>query len=71
MMEADWTKRDPVITRELEKLGRTGVPVYVLYPSDTQATPYILPQTLSNHVIQDYLTRLGEGATTDTVHVTK
>ena len=27
---ADWTRRDPLITAELRKLGRAGVPVYVL-----------------------------------------
>ncbi|OYT90942.1 MAG: protein-disulfide reductase [Burkholderiales bacterium PBB3] len=31
MLRADWTRRDPAITQALEQLGRTGVPVYVLY----------------------------------------
>ncbi len=38
-MVADWTKRDPVISKELEKLGRSGVPVYVLYPGNAQESP--------------------------------
>ena len=33
LLRADWTRRDPAITRALEQLGRTGVPVYVLYQS--------------------------------------
>jgi thiol:disulfide interchange protein DsbD len=31
MLRADWTRRDPAITVALEGLGRSGVPVYVLY----------------------------------------
>ncbi len=57
-MMADWTKKDPVITKQLEKLGRSGVPVYVLYPGEQNATPYILPQTLSGSVISDYVKKL-------------
>ena len=31
LLRADWTRRDPAITVALEKLGRSGVPVYVLH----------------------------------------
>lgn len=31
LLRADWTLRDSAITRELNALGRNGVPVYVLY----------------------------------------
>jgi thiol:disulfide interchange protein DsbD len=31
LLRADWTRRDPAITLALEQLGRSGVPVYVLY----------------------------------------
>ena len=31
LLRADWTRRDPAITKALEQLGRSGVPVYVLY----------------------------------------
>ena len=31
LLRADWTRRDSAITRELNALGRNGVPVYVLY----------------------------------------
>lgn len=66
-MVADWTKKDPVITEQLQKLGRTGVPVYVLYPGDASVAPYILPQTLTSSVVRDYLSKLQKPATT--VHV--
>ncbi len=31
LLRADWTRRDPAITTALTALGRSGVPVYVLY----------------------------------------
>ena len=31
LLRADWTRRDAAITQELARLGRSGVPVYVLY----------------------------------------
>ncbi|MGV0961262.1 MAG: protein-disulfide reductase DsbD family protein [Limnohabitans sp.] len=31
LLRADWTRRDAAITRALTALGRSGVPVYVLY----------------------------------------
>ena len=31
LLRADWTSRDAVIAAELQRLGRSGVPVYVFY----------------------------------------
>jgi thiol:disulfide interchange protein len=31
LLRADWTRRDPAITKALAQLGRNGVPVYVVY----------------------------------------
>ncbi len=31
LLRADWTSRDAVIAAELQRLGRSGVPVYVIY----------------------------------------
>jgi len=63
-MSADWTKKDPVITQQLEKLGRTGVPVYVLYPGNTSDVPLILPQTLTSQGVLEYLGKLKSPSTT-------
>lgn len=63
-MTADWTKRDATITDALHQMGRSGVPVYVLYPADLNQSPYILPQTLTASVVNDYLNKLN----TTTVH---
>ena len=44
---ADWTNYDADIAGFLRELGRTGIPLYVLYPADTSAEPLILPQILT------------------------
>ncbi len=63
-MQADWTKKDTQITNELRKMGRSGVPVYVLYPADRSKPPYILPQNLSASVLKEYLGKLESDGTT-------
>ncbi len=46
MLRADWTRRDAAISAELQRLGRSGVPVYALYaPNSTQ--PQVLSEILS------------------------
>jgi thiol:disulfide interchange protein len=42
LLRADWTSRDEVIAAELRKLGRSGVPVYVLY--DGAGSPHLLSE---------------------------
>jgi thiol:disulfide interchange protein DsbD len=46
LLRADWTRRDERITLELNRLGRSGVPVYALY-GPGQAAPRILSEILS------------------------
>ncbi|SFD14675.1 protein-disulfide reductase DsbD family protein [Massilia yuzhufengensis] len=36
LLRADWTRRDATITQALKELGRSGVPVYVLYRIDAR-----------------------------------
>ncbi len=50
---ADWTVRDPEITRALQSYGASGVPLYVYYPPGGGAQ--ILPQTLSRKIVVDAL----------------
>jgi len=45
LLKADWTLRDPAITAALADLGRSGVPVYVLYK--TGSPPKVLSEILS------------------------
>jgi len=44
-LQADWTRRDEAITRELNRLSRSGVPVYAFYRSGQD--PVLLPEVLT------------------------
>jgi len=50
----DWTRRDDAITRELERRGRSGVPLYLVYPAGG-GEPRILPQLLTEGVVIESL----------------
>jgi thiol:disulfide interchange protein DsbD len=54
LVRADWTNRDPAITRALESHGRSGVPVYVLYKGDG-SEPELLPEILTEQIVLDAL----------------
>jgi thiol:disulfide interchange protein DsbD len=56
LMRADWTRRDPAITAALTALGRSGVPVYVLY-APGQA-PLVLSELLSVSKVHEALATL-------------
>jgi len=56
LMEADWTRRDEAISRELTRYARSGVPMYVLY--DRAGTPHLLPEILSTRGLLDALAAL-------------
>jgi thiol:disulfide interchange protein len=45
-LKADWTRQDPLITAELNRHGRSGVPLYLLFMPG-QAQPKILPELLT------------------------
>jgi thiol:disulfide interchange protein DsbD len=53
LLRADWTRRDPTIGRALAELGRSGVPVYVLYRPGRE--PLLFPEVLSQAMITDAL----------------
>ena len=55
LLKADWTRQDPLITAALEALGRSGVPVYALYPGRPGADPHILPALLTQEIVLDAL----------------
>ena len=52
-LKADWTTRDPDITRVLGSFGRSGVPLYLLYPPGSAGEPALLPQILSERIVLD------------------
>ena len=58
-LKADWTNRDPAISRMLGTLGRSGVPLYILYPrAGTSALPTLLPQILTEGAVLDALDKI-------------
>lgn len=59
-MVADWTRRDDRIARELERFGRSGVPLYLVYAPGKEA-PEILPQLLTPGIVADALKRATAG----------
>jgi thiol:disulfide interchange protein DsbD len=57
MVKADWTNRNPEITRALESFGRNGVPLYVIYHKELEE-PMILPELLTPGIVLDALNEL-------------
>lgn len=56
LLKADWTKQDPVIAAELERHGRRGVPLYLVYRTGKNE-PRLLPQLLTYGLLKDALTQ--------------
>ena len=59
-LKADWTSRDPAISRVLGSLGRSGVPLYVLYRpgAGADAVSTLLPQILTEGAVIDALDKI-------------
>ena len=55
---ADWTLRDSEIAAELARHGRSGVPLYLVYPRE--GAPEVLPQLLSEGAVISALERASE-----------
>lgn len=56
LMRADWTQRDARITAALARLGRNGVPVYVLMRPGRE--PLLLPEILTGRLVREALATL-------------
>ena len=63
-MIADWTQYDPVIGRFVNSHGRSGIPLYVMYPPEGEGEPFLLPQLLTENIMLSALSRVAaEGST--------
>ena len=51
LVRADWTRHDEAISQTLAGLGRSGIPVYALYPADPAAPPQLLPEVLTPGIL--------------------
>ena len=56
LLRADWTRRDPAISAALSQLGRSGVPVYVIYAPNK--APVVLSEVISADDIKTALEKL-------------
>ena len=56
LLRADWTRRDPAITAALDQLGRSGVPVYVLYKKGRP--PVVLSEVLGVQEVRSAIAKL-------------
>jgi len=59
----DWTNQDPEISQMLEKFGRAGVPLYLLY-SGKGEPPEVLPQILTEGMVLSKFASLSQVQTT-------
>jgi thiol:disulfide interchange protein/DsbC/DsbD-like thiol-disulfide interchange protein len=54
---ADWTNRNPEITALLAKFGRSGVPLYVVFPLRNRTAPEVLPEVVTAGIVREALER--------------
>jgi thiol:disulfide interchange protein DsbD len=57
LLRADWTTRDPVVTRALAGFGRSSVPFVVVYPRAPAAAPIVMPTLLTIGAVIEALER--------------
>ncbi len=56
-VRADWTNRNPDITRLMAKFGRSGVPLYVIFPPGKPNAPIVLPEVITSGIVTEALDR--------------
>lgn len=57
-MVGDWTDYNPEITQLLNHYQRSGIPLYLLYPSNPNQDAIILPQLLTPSIVLSYLSKI-------------
>ncbi len=57
-MVGDWTDYNPEISQLLAEYGRSGIPLYLLYPADPNAPAMVLPQILTHATVLDYIGKI-------------
>lgn len=62
-MKADWTKQNPEISSLLQKFGRSGVPLYVIFPAKDPEHPIILPEVITQNLVLEKLDLAGKSKT--------
>ena len=57
LIKADWTNRNPEITSLLQAFGRSGVPLYVVFPPGRPEAPIVLPEVITPGMVIEALER--------------
>ena len=55
LVKADWTNRNPEITQLLRAFGRSGVPLYVIFPAGFIDQPLVLPEVITAEMVIEKL----------------
>lgn len=55
LVKADWTSRNPQITALLQAFGRSGVPLYVIFPAGRLDHPLVLPEVITADLVIEKL----------------
>ena len=55
LVQADWTNRNPEITQFLRAFGRSGVPLYVIFPAGLINQPLVLPEVITPAMVVEKL----------------
>lgn len=58
LLRADWTRYDPEITAALGRVGRSGVPTYVVL-SGTANSTHVLPELLTRSLVLNAIRQTG------------
>lgn len=57
VLRGDNTDSPPAISRELQKFGRAGVPLVLVYPKDSSRPPQVLPELLTPTTVLEALNK--------------
>jgi thiol:disulfide interchange protein/DsbC/DsbD-like thiol-disulfide interchange protein len=56
-IRADWTNRNPDIGKLLSKFGRSGVPLYVIFPAGRASQPIVLPEVITPGIVLEAIAK--------------
>jgi thiol:disulfide interchange protein DsbD len=57
-MVGDWTDYNAEISTLLNEYGRSGIPLYLLFPAKANAAAWVLPQILTPSIIMQYIEKI-------------
>lgn len=60
-VRADWTNRNDEITRLMKKFGRSGVPLYVVFPAGDLSEPIVLPEVITRDMLIEAFEKAASG----------